>query len=258
MTEIVCRTQAEFESAARGSAPVSLVAGSFLLDFAATPQVITLRGSSSLEITCAQFCRVVARDSSSVEAWRNSSVVAWGSSSVVAWDNSSVEAWGDVFIRVYGGRRIKAAPSVIVKIHAAPDELDGGQQIRSVEIGTVQDWCAYHGVKVAGEKALLFKGVKADFMSDRGGDYTPGTIPVCADWDGGVIECGRGYHVSPHPRMTREFCTPEKYVAGWVRFDDMAIHPNGAYPHKVKIRGYSDPVWECDADGNAVGNGERE
>lgn len=248
MTEIVCRTQAEFESAARGSTPVILAAGSFVLDFVASSQVITLHGSSKLEITCAQSSRVVARDNSRVEARGHSSVVVWGR-------NSSVEAWGDVLVRAYGGRSIKAAPTVIVKIHEAPAELEGGQQIPSVEIVTVQDWCAYHGVKTEGEKALLFKGVNADLRSDRGGDYTPGTIPVCADWDGGVIECGRGYHVSPHPRMTREFCIPEKYVAGWVHFNDIAIHPDGTYPHKVKIRGYSDPVWECDADGNAVGNG---
>jgi hypothetical protein len=103
-----------------------------------------------------------------------------------------------------------------------------------------------------GGKALLFKGVLASFKSERGGDYMPGTIPICADWDGGALECGCGYHLSPHPKMTFEFCNTEKFVAGWVNFSDMAVHPNGEYPQKCKIHKYAEPVWECDEDGNPV------
>jgi hypothetical protein len=130
-------------------------------------------------------------------------------------------------------------------------DIDGGN-VLFVDISTPQKWCEYYGLKIDMDKALLFKGLNKNFKSERGGDYTPGTIPVCADWDGGEIECGAGYHVSPHPQMTKEFCTAEKFVAGWVNFADMAVHPNGQYPQKCKIHKYASPVWECDENGDPV------
>ena len=69
--------------------------------------------------------------------------------------------------------------------------------------------------------------MKSNYKSERGGDYTPGTTPVCDDWDGGKIECGKGYHLSPHLMMTKEFCRPDKFIAGWVSLSDMAVHPDG-------------------------------
>ena len=141
--------------------------------------------------------------------------------------------------------------STTVNVFGKKTTLKGGVK-KFVILDTPKAWCEYYGVTIKAGKALLFKGVKEDFRSDRGGDYSPGSIPVCTDWDGGVIECGNGYHLSPHPQMTKEFCTPIKYIAGWVKLTDMAIHPDGVYPQKCKIHKYAAPVWECDVSGNPV------
>ena len=222
-------TQEEFEKAAAGDKLIRLKAGTFVLSFVATVPLIELEGSARLEIIVKQ---------------ESSSVVARGSSSVVA--------RGDVFVRYYSGD-ISASESVVIKDHSM-GRLSGMKAIVSAAfiIDGAEKWCIYHGVKIEDGLALLFKGVSSDFKSKRGGDYTPGTTPVCHDWDGGVIECGGGYHVSPTPRHTHEFCTPKKYVAGWVNLSDIAVHPNGMYPWKVKIHKYEKPVWECDINGEPV------
>jgi hypothetical protein len=96
----------------------------------------------------------------------------------------------------------------------------------------------------------LFKAVGDNFISPKGGNYTPGTIPSAPDWDGGKIECGGGLHFSPAPRMARVFNdSAKRYVACPVALADIVVHPDGDYPEKVKSRGCCAPVWECDIDG---------
>ena len=187
------------------------------------------------------------------EAYGSASVRASGSASVVAYDSASVVAYGFVALRLFGGLTIRAAASVVVMIHRAAQSIEGGQQIECKNPVTPAGWCEHWGVTVDGEMALLYKGVGGDYHSPHGGDYTPGTVPVADDWDGGGRECGGGFHFSPTPHMTREF-NPDatKYVACPVALEDIAVHPDGDYPQKVKARGCCAPVWECDIDGNKV------
>jgi hypothetical protein len=145
----------------------------------------------------------------------------------------------------------KLHPETAVNIYGTSSKIEGGRQL-FIQINTPELWCEYYDVEVLNGRALLFKGVKDGFRSDRGGDYTPGTIPICPDWDGGEIECGKGYHLSPHPQMTKEFCTPTHFIAGWVNLSDMAVHEDGQYPQKCKIHKYAAPVWECDVDGKPI------
>ena len=286
MEFVTVTTQSEFDAAVLGKKGVLLTTGAFVLVIHATAPVITLEGSASLRIEHRQeSSRVVAwgsssveaRESSSVEAWGSSRVVAWESSRVVAresssvvargsssvearesssveaWESSSVEARGDVFIRLYSARIIKASASVLIKDQRRKKTpIDNATVIPAVVWKTAAEWCDYYGVEVKDGAALLFKGVKSNYKSERGGDYTPGTTPVCDDWDGGKIECGKGYHLSPHLMMTKEFCRPDKFIAGWVSLSDMAVHPDGKYPQKCKIHKYTSPVWECDIDGKPV------
>lgn len=154
-------------------------------------------------------------------------------------------------LNIRGNVTGKAHPLTAINYWGALGHIEGGRAL-VIDLSTPQKWCEFYGVKVEDGKALLFKGVKSDFKSERGGNYTPGTTPICDEWDGGERECGEGYHVSPSPVMTKEFCTPEKFIAGWVNLADMAVHPNGDYPQKCKIHRYAGPVWECDIDGNPV------
>ncbi|MFO0919463.1 MAG: hypothetical protein U0872_14280 [Planctomycetaceae bacterium] len=65
--------------------------------------------------------------------------------------------------------------------------------------------------------------------------YTPGSVPVAPDWDGGEKECGGGLHFSPHPVMTEEFISdPKRFCACPVLLSDIAVHPDGYSPQKVK------------------------
>ena len=254
MEFVTVTTQSEFDAAVLGKKGVLLTTGAFVLVIHATAPVIALAGSASLRIEHRQeSSRVVAWGSSRVVARESSSVEAWESSSVEAWESSSVEARGDVFIRLYSARIIKASASVLIKDQRRKKTpIDNATVIPAFVWKTAAEWCDYYGVEVKDGAALLFKGVKSNYKSERGGDYTPGTTPVCDDWDGGKIECGKGYHLSPHLMMTKEFCRPDKFIAGWVSLSDMAVHPDGKYPQKCKIHKYTSPVWECDIDGKPV------
>ena len=105
--------------------------------------------------------------------------------------------------------------------------------------------------------AMLFKAVDDDWSTDRarrvGITYAPGQLPVAADWDGGKVECGAGLHASPHPRMAQVFNrTAKKFVCCPVALSEIAVHPNGSYPEKVKFRGCAAPTFAVDVKGKPV------
>ena len=241
--EIECKTQAELEAAIGGTKTIVLVAGIFslVLNGIQSPNFI-LKGSVALSIV----------------AWGSSQphIEAWGSSQphIVARENSQPHIVASMNVQLQIRGNVSGTANKLTAINvwgAKKSKIKGGRQLQ-IRLNTPKLWCDYYGVEIKNGKALLFKGLNSNFKSERGGDYAPGTIPICGDWDGGKIECGRGYHVSPSPRHTHEFCTPKKYVAGWVKLADMAVHEDGDYPQKCKIHKYASPVWECDADGNLV------
>jgi hypothetical protein len=131
-------------------------------------------------------------------------------------------------------------------------KVEGGKQT-VVARSTPDEWCDYHGVSVNDGIAMLYKAVNHDFISSWGFAYHPGTTPIAPDWDGGEQECGKGLHFSPSPAMTREFVSdPKKFVGCPVALADMAVHPNGDFPQKVKARGCCGPVYEVDENGEPV------
>jgi len=224
-------------------------------------------GDSSVEawenssVKALENSSVKARENSSVKAWGNSSVKAWGNSSVEArenssveaWGNSSVEAWGNVFIRLFSCLKISAGSHVVIMDHGDnKKQISGGRVIKAFKSKTVLQWCSHWGVKIENKVAILFKGVDEKYLSRNKGDYTPGTCPIAPDWDGGKEECGGGLHFSPHPKMTHQFCDPQKYVACPVALKDIAVHPDGEYPEKVKAKGCCAAVWEVNEDGEKI------
>jgi hypothetical protein len=283
MIEVTTQAELDAALAKNADAEVTLVKGSFrlVLTGAAAPLLIVL-AAADLSVVARESSqpRVVARGSSQprveawessqprVEAWESSQprVVAWGSSQprVEAWESSQprvvaressqprVVAWGYSMLAVQGRVCGAAAETVSVTIEGAA-KIEGGRQV-VVRRETAQEWCDYYGVKVTDGVALLYKGVRTDFSSPHGADYTPGTIPVADDWDGGKRECGGGLHFSPTPRMTHEFIdNPAHYLACPVALADIAVHPDGTYPQKVKARGCAAPVYEVDEDGERIG-----
>jgi hypothetical protein len=105
---------------------------------------------------------------------------------------------------------------------------------------------------------VLYKVVDLSYRSPHGFDYTPGTTPEAPDWDGGQQECGHGLHFSPSPFHAERFAASDwwprdlRYVACPVRLADIVVHPNGAYPDKVKAPRCAGPVYEVDLKGDPV------
>lgn len=131
-------------------------------------------------------------------------------------------------------------------------KIDGGRIIKAFKPRTALQWCLHWGIRVEKEVAILFKGVNKKYFSECGGNYTPGTMPIAPDWDGGKEECGGGLHFSPFPKMTHEFCSPEKYIACPVALKDISVHPEGQYPQKVKAKGCCAPIWEVNSNGEKI------
>ena len=201
---------------------------------------------TNLEVGAAAYCRETqapwlrAYDSSQPR------VEAYGSS------QPRVEASKFTQVSVRGQVQVTAHADTPVLVEGAGAKIDGGRQT-VIARKTPDEWCAYYGVEVKDGVAILFKGVDDRFKSGHGFAYVPGTAPEAPDWDGSKAECGGGLHFSPRPKMTLEFYREAtKFVACPVALDDIVVHPDGAYPQKIKARRICAPCWEVNEDGERV------
>lgn len=125
-----------------------------------------------------------------------------------------------------------------------------------VDVSTPKKWCEYYGVEYDDTYALVFKAVGPNFATtQRGFAYVPGTTPSAPDWDGGEQECGRGLHFSPSPGHAEYFhdsLVTVRFVACPVLLTEVAVHPDGDYPEKVKAPRVALPCWEVDRGGKPV------
>ena len=225
-------------------------------------------GSSRVEAR--ESSHVVARESSRVEAWgsshvearESSHVEAWGSSRVEARESSHVEAWGSSRVEAWGfsqlqahGDRVKIEASVGVAVNLWEGaKATGGRQFE-VNLSTAQDWCDYYGVRTENGMAIVYKGVGKNYLSGHGGNYTPGTMPEDAAWNGKKGECARGcgLNFSPTPRHTHRFHNnPDHYLECRIALDEMNVHFGGRFPEKCTSRRVAAPLVEVDVDGNRV------
>jgi len=209
--------------------------------------------------------RVVAYGSSQprVVAYGSSqpSVVANGSSQprVEAYDSSQPRVVAKAYTQLVarGPVCVDAQPTVSVVGFGKPT-ITGTDRVQIVKLDTPADWCAFYGVEVVDGVATLYKAVGDNWMSPRGGNYTPGMIVEAPDWDGGINECGGGLHFSPRPTMALAF-NPEakRFVACPVALADMRSPQNtDAMPQKCKARRTCGPVYEVDRDGERVEKAE--
>ena len=172
---------------------------------------------------------------------------------MTAYGSSTVTAYGYAVIRVFSAIKLTAAATCIVLVHVSGVQIEGGQQIQCPAPATAEAWCNHHGVEIADDCARLYKALHNDFTSPRGTSYAPGTTPVAADWDGGEKECGGGLHFSPSPAHALLFHSGAKrFAACWVSLSDIAVHPHGAYPEKVKARAVAKPCIEVDIHGREI------
>ena len=188
-----------------------------------------------LEVTACDSSTVTACDSSTVRACGSSTVTAYGSSTVRACDSSTVRACGSSTVTAYGSSTVtacdsstvRAAPLVAVHLHNSTVNVSGGVILdhTGVEKMDAKTWCKYHGVEVKRGIATLYKAVNDKWTTDRGKDYSPGTLPNCDDWNDKSC-CGSGLHFGPTPVHALAYhTTATKFVAVGVKVSELVQIP---------------------------------
>ena len=238
-----------------------------------------LRGSSHAELRGSSHAEL--RESSHAELRESSHAVLWDSSHAVLWDSSHAVLRGSshaelresshAVLRESSHAVLRGSSHAVLRgsshavgskyssitLHGQTVHAKGGMQIKIPEILTAKEWCDYYGVEVKKGIATLFKAVDDDYSTlnarSKGIFYTPGSMPIAPDWDGGKAECGGGLHASCHPTAALYF-NPQakKFVALPVRLKDFKPYANAQYPDKVKFKSVCAPVWECDKCGNKI------
>ena len=189
--------------------------------------VIEIRspGGVSLTLSDTGSSRVVARDSSQIEAWGSSRVVArdssqvvardssqieaWGSSRVVAGGSSQIEAWGSSRVVAGDSSRVEAGAYVAIHLWSQRVSLSGGVVIdmAGLDLTDAEQWCGYVGAKRHGDASiLLFKAVDVELRSGLGFEYPIGATVEAPDWRASHA-CGEGLHFSPSPALARTYFT---------------------------------------------------
>jgi hypothetical protein len=174
-------------------------------------------------------------------------VSAWGSVNVDARRSVTVETWESAIVRDQGAAEVRPwGHSVVVSRRSGKAEQARHGRPRSAE-----QWCELNGVEASDGVAVLFKAVDAEFRSDHGLSYAPGTRPAAPDWDA-TDECGGGLHLVARPFHALEYALqPRRYVACPVRLEDVAL-VRPAHGTKVKARRACAPAYEVSEEGDPL------
>ena len=234
--------------AARDSSRVEAWGSSYVVAWG-SPRVAA-RDSSHVEARDSSY--VAARDSSYVEAWDSSYVEAWDSSRVAARDSSRVDARGSSSVEARGSSRVEAGRYVAVHLHSASATVTGGVviDIAGLDMSDPTIWCDYHGVKVTGAAAVVYKAVSPELTAGQGRiptTYTIGETVTATDWKP-TTECGNGLHFGDTPRRalyhyqgddrsTARFLACEITVAGSVPLGEKIKAPSCNVLHEVNLDG---------------------
>jgi hypothetical protein len=225
---VAVKTQAELDQA--------------LADKAATIYIDSSDGVW-LQINRSDSSHVVAWDSSHVVAWDSSHVEAWGSSHVEARGSSHVEAWDSSHVVARDSSHVEAATKYVgIHLHSRAVRVDGNGTIIdciNIDLSDPERWCEYHGVEIADGIAYVFKAVNREWTTDRGTDYSPGSLPEAADWDAGWLDCGRGLHFCNHPLRSLDFLggrvEDARFLKCGVRLDEMVTLDDKAKARRVVV-----------------------
>ena len=168
-----------------------------------------------------------------------------------------VVASGHVQLSTAGAVSVEVKPDSHVTVLAEGDAtIDGtpAHVTRKELLSSIEGWCQEYGVPIVDGVVVLYKAVNDQYRSGYDFDYTPGSTPIAADWDGGQDECGKGLHFAPRPVMALGFNREAtKFVACPIALADIrAPQPDDSHPTKVKARGCCGPVFEVDIDGDAL------
>ena len=213
----------------------------------------TVRACGSSTVAAYDSSTVAAYDSSTVRAYDSSTVTAYDSSTVTAYDSSTVTARDSSTVTAYDSSTVWAYDSgVAVHLHSGAAKVDGGVVIdhTTERDMTPAQWCDYHGVKVEGGIAYVYKAVDGEWTTDRGFDYSPGATPKAPDWRDDR-ECGHGLHFSPSPAQALAYhCEASRFVRVGVSLD--TLRPIYGGTAKCKAPRVVVPCVEVDAHMNEI------
>jgi hypothetical protein len=250
MKIVKCTTQAELDAALKDPDTWPELVGGGSFEISGSSQV-TAYGSS--QVRAYGSSQVTAYDSSQVTAYDSSQVTACGSSQVTACGSSQVTAYGSSQVTAYGSSQVRASKYVAITKNGTRVKATGGVQIDYLPPQNLAEWLEEYGVEVNDGVVILYKAVGSDFMSERGGNYAPGTTPECDSWQTDC-ECGHGLHFAgtPHHALSFHFAA-KRFVACPVAVDSIAHWPNGDYPTKVKApRVVAPGCFEVDINGKRI------
>ena len=166
---------------------------------------------------------VTAYGSAVVRAYDSAVVRAYGSAVVRAYDSAVVRAYGSAVVRAYGSAVVTASAHVAVRLQSPHAIASGGVIIdmSNINLTDAASWCEHHGVKVVDGVATVFKAVDGSWTTDRGTDYSPGSLPDALDWRDDH-ERGGGLHFSPWPWQALEY-HPEatRFIAAGVSIETL-------------------------------------
>lgn len=237
---------------------------------------------------------VFAIQDAHIQAYGCATVFAGGSCHVVAHGRVRVEASGKVFVSATEFVRLRCGGRSQVLAQGAVDVVAYDQAIvrcagNSVTVQasstctvvwdaridpkvqstcvthplrtseTVEQWCKANLCQVTqvlggSDYVVLYKAVNKSFNSFWGANYAPGTETVAADWDGGVVECGKGLHFSATPLEAKtHFLSSSRYIACRVLIEDLSLPREGIflYPNKIKAKRCFN-LYECDLLGEPI------
>ena len=158
------------------------------------------------------------------------SVTASGSSRVVARDSSRVEAGRYVAVHLWSQR---------VTLNAKGAVID----MTTLDLTQPDQWVEYHGVRVDVGDAIVYKAVGDDLCSERGMVYPIGETVTAADWKP-TAACGNGLHFGVSPRSARQyFLAATRFLAcavdaaGLIALDDKCKAESCQVLYEVDIDG---------------------
>ena len=211
------------------------------------------------------YCRVVARENSSVVAWENSSVEARGNSSVEAWENSSVEARGNSSVEARGNSSVVARDnssvvarenSSVVAWENSSVEARENSSVEAWENSSVEAW-GNSSVVARGNSSVVARENSSVEARDNSSVVANANVQVVDMLQGAKIKISGNARIVYMPKNIFEFMdfynikhtkTKATFYKAVNKFEDGTYHSNYDNEFTYKIGKYA--TEQCDTDVN--------
>jgi hypothetical protein len=199
--------------------------------------------------------RVVARESSHVEAWGSSHVEAWGSSHVVASNEVAIHNHSASTVIEIAGYAVIFALKIAKFIKKSETSTIINLPPRQY---SVEEWNERENTDKNEDKIILYKKVSSDWKTQEGEKnetvWLVGSVMSHPSWNPSEEECGEGkFHACSRAYFCDEFRDKpnDRYIAIEVDPSDMFTWSEPSYPHKAAFKA-GKVLYECDRYGKKI------